>query len=435
MNKNILTTIVFAAFSIVAMAQGQKNHPVPVMLGDFADPTIVRDGKDFYMTHSSFTYSPGLVIWHSRDLVNWKQIGAALPHYDGESIYAPDITKYKGRFYIYYPAGGKVFVAWTDDIRGKWSEPVWIEGVNGIDPGHIADQETGQRYLYVNNGNVYPLNEEGTKITGPGRKVYDGWKYPAEWETEGMWLESPKLFWHDGYYYLISAEGGTAGPPTSHMVVCSRAKSPVGPWEDSPYNPVVHTYSDAETWWSIGHGTAIDDKDGNWWMIYHGYPNNYHTLGRHTLLERMEWTSDGWLVASKVNNVPKQKKPQVLWQWWRGKDEIYTRTIYDKSYIFEADVNLENADSAGLKLFYNDTHSIGFLTDGQNGPKKCHIRIENRSNIVTVLVDGKPLNDMPADVSQMNHNVCGEFLSLRPSLVSYGNERAKFTHVKYTKLP
>ena len=82
--------------------------------------------------------------------------------------------------------------------------------------------------------------------------VYNGWVYPKNWETEGddMYLESPKLLFKDGYYYMTSAEGGTAGPATSHMCVMARSKSIFGPWENSPYNPVVHTYSATDNWWS-----------------------------------------------------------------------------------------------------------------------------------------------------------------------------------------
>ena len=109
-----------------------------------------------------------------------------------------------------------------------------------------------------------------------------------------MCLESPKLNEHNGYYYLTSAQGGTAGPATSHMVVSARSKSVTGPWENSPYNPIVHTYSATDSWWSKGHGTLIDDVNGNWWIVYHAYANGYHTLGRSTLIEPIEWTEDGW---------------------------------------------------------------------------------------------------------------------------------------------
>ena len=110
-----------------------------------------------------------------------------------------------------------------------------------------------------------------------------------------MFLEGPKLLHKDGYYYMVSAEGGTAGPATSHMVVVARSKSVFGPWENSPYNPLVHTYSASDPWWSKGHGTLIDDAEGNWWVVYHAYAQGYHTLGRQTLIDPVEWTTDGWV--------------------------------------------------------------------------------------------------------------------------------------------
>ena len=193
-----------------------------------------------------------------------------MPQYEGSAM-APDLLKYKDTYYIYYPAAGTNWVMWAKDIRGPWSLPVDLK-VGGIDPGHVVDRE-GNRYLYVDKGEVIRLTEDGLATVGEKKKVYDGWKYPDHWDTECMCLESPKLNEHNGYYYLTSAQGGTAGPATSHMVVSARSKSVTGPWENSPYNPIVHTYSATDSWWSKGHGTLIDDVNGNWWIVYHAYAN------------------------------------------------------------------------------------------------------------------------------------------------------------------
>lgn len=74
----------------------------------------------------------------------------------------------------------------------------------------------------------------------------------------------------------------------------ARSKSPLGPWENSPYNPLIHTYSADEEWWSVGHGTLVSTPDDRWYIVYHGYRNGFRTLGRQTLMEPVEWTSDGW---------------------------------------------------------------------------------------------------------------------------------------------
>lgn len=290
-NKLILSLL----FLCLATTGRAQTFPRLLLSGDYPDPSIIREGKDFYMTNSSFNYAPGLLIWHSTDLVNWTPIARALHALDG-SVYAPDLVKYKGRYYIYYPAAGANYVVYADDIRGPWSQPVKLD-LAGIDPGHVVGED-GKRYLYVDKGAIAPLSDDGLKVTGPKKTVYEGWRFPKDWKTEGngdMFLEGPKLLHKDGYYYMVSAEGGTAGPATSHMVVVARSKSVFGPWENSPYNPLVHTYNASDPWWSKGHGTLIDDAEGNWWVVYHAYAQGYHTLGRQTLIDPVEWTADGWV--------------------------------------------------------------------------------------------------------------------------------------------
>ena len=132
-----------------------------------------------------------------------------------------------------------------------------------------------------------PLADDGLSTTGPPKKVYDGWQYPADWVVEAFSQEGPKILKHGDYYYMMLAEGGTAGPATGHMVVAARSRTIEGPWENSPYNPIVRTRSQDERWWSKGHGSLVEDRAGKWWMVYHAYENGY-TLGRQTLLEPIE---------------------------------------------------------------------------------------------------------------------------------------------------
>ena len=264
----------------------------PLFAGDYPDPTILRVGEDFYMTHTSYSYSPGLVVWHSRDLVNWLPISHVIDAAPTRNeIWAPDLVEHGGRYYIYFPMGG-IFVVHADHPRGPWSEPIDLK-VNDIDPGHVVGPD-GTRYLYSAGGHVIQLAPDGLSTVGKSRKAYEGWAFPSEWKTEGTWLESPKLTRRGEYYYLICAEGGTAGPPTSHMSVVARSKSPLGPWENSPHNPLIHTYSADEDWWSVGHGTLVSTPDDRWYFVYHGYRKGFQSLGRNTLMEPIEWTADGW---------------------------------------------------------------------------------------------------------------------------------------------
>lgn len=445
--------ITSAALLASLLAVSCSSNPAPtadnstikkiVFPGDYPDPSIVRDGNDFYMTHSSFTYYPGLLVWHSTDLVNWTPVSRAVKD-QSYSIFAPEICKVGSKFYIYYPtSGGENFVVMADNPAGPWSEPVKID-VNGIDPGHVY-AEDGKQYLYTNNGFAVQLTEDGLATAGENIKRYDGWEFPSDWETEGMWLESPKLFQKDGYYYLVTAEGGTAGPATSHMCVVARSKSALGPWENSPYNPLVHTYSVDEEWWSKGHGTIFDDAEGNWYIVYHSYRNSYHTLGRTSIIESIEWTEDGWpKLAVEENTFAEDEAGSIqyanlrdfsnpiMWAKWEpGFDnaELWTITAVDRAYEVTAEYELAEGAKAGLYLFYNENANFGL----QETAAHFFLRIRNDRNLATAekSLDGEnwTVVEKDVDVSGYHHNNHNGFFALRPSiLVTEGATVKNFTY-------
>ncbi len=289
------TLVAGAAANRVATGQTAADHPrtqaAVILRGDFSDPTVLRDGDDFYMTHSNCDpYGPGLEIWHSRDLYHWSPVCRALrtPTF----TWAADLVKHKGAYYIYYPMTERNFVITAPSIGGPWSDPVELK-TNGIDPGHVVGPD-GKRYLHLSEGTVVPLSDDGLSVAGKREKTYAGWPIPEDWNVEAFALESPKLLFHNGYYYLTSAQGGTSGPSTSHMVVSARSRSPLGPWENSPYNPIVHTYSPREKWCSRGHGSLVEGPRGRWYLIYHAIDRDCRGLGRQCLIEPVEWTRDGW---------------------------------------------------------------------------------------------------------------------------------------------
>ncbi len=284
----------------------------PIIAGDRPDPTILKDGDDYYMTFSSFHSYPGLVIWHSQDLVNWVPIGPTLFRNLGD-IWAVDLCKHEGRYFIYIPAnptgnGWSIYAIWADDIRGPWSEPVDMHISGAIDPGHVVGED-GRRYLFVNGIRKVRLTDDGLATDGELEDSYRPWRYPDHWITENFAPEGPKLLWRDGWLYLVTAVGGTAGPPTGHMVIMARARSVHGPWEHCPDNPLVRTLSSHEPWWSRGHATVVEGPAGDWWMVYHGYENGFRTLGRQALLEPVEWTQDGWLRAKGGDLSLPMRKP------------------------------------------------------------------------------------------------------------------------------
>ncbi len=274
---------------------GNGYYMNPVLKGDWGDPTVVRDGNDYYMTnHSASLGTPSMLIWHSRDLVNWEPITYALNENLGQSVWAADFIKHGELFYIYLPVPSKNtnYVITAPHPAGPWSKAIDLK-VSGIDPGHIATPE-GKRYLHVDNGYMVELAPDGLSVISEKKKVYDGWQYPSDWIVECFCLESPKLTYRNGWYYLTVAQGGTAGPPTGHMVASSRSRTPFGPWEHNPYNPIVKTKSRTEKWASMGHGTLVDTPQNEWFIIFHAYDNNARHLGRQVLMLPVEWTEDGW---------------------------------------------------------------------------------------------------------------------------------------------
>ena len=421
--------------------------PVAIFAGDYPDPSILVDGDDYYMTFTTNYWLPALPVWHSTDLVNWEPIGNALNTYLG-TVWAPDFQKVDGRYYIYFPADGRIYVVWADDVRGPWSDPIDL-GIRAIDPG-LGVGDDGQRVLYLNGGRMARLAPDGLSTLGGMEHAYDAWPIPDDWVVECECLESPKVVHHDGWYYIISAEGGTAGPATSHMAVAHRSRSLDGPWEPSPYNPVVHTWSADETWWSKGHGTLFADAEGQWWMVYHAYRKNYHTLGRHTLLEPMTWTADGWPVADTkaVRKLPPLRrdvteKRDLQWLSWKGDTDMQTAVVGDTCYTFTGHVTLPPADGeAGLLLSYNERMFTGITADattlhfwhkGKNvgkAPNPCGqdvwLRIVNHRNSVTFYAGRSPRRMQQVggdfDVSAIHHNVLGSFMSLRPAWRRSGPE-------------
>lgn len=461
------------------------------MPGDFPDPSIVRDGRDYYMTCSSGRYSPGLPIWRSTDLTNWEAVGFALGERNCDTA-APELIKYGELFYIYYPAHRSNWVTTAASPSGPWSEPIDLKA-KGIDPGHIATPE-GERFLYFSGGYAAPLAPDGLSLLEKPRKVYSGWNYDDSYNVEGFFLESPKLFHRGDYYYLISAQGGTAGPSTAHMAVVARSRAPLGPWENSPYNPLVHTFKREEKWWAKGHGTAIEALDGSWRIVYHAYESGFMTLGRRTLVEALEWTADGWpRIASDAKEDAERpgkqsspgfslsdplRSPRLGYQWqffgdyevsridfgerglsMRGKgrgpgdSSPLTCAVGDHSYEATVKVEVEGTASAGLLLFYDPDHFCGLGIDSKGlalfkqgrayfrlplESASAYLRIENLKHdiIPSFSKDGITWRKCGFcfETSGYNHNALGGYYSLRVGLFTAGNGLAHFSDFAYRKI-
>jgi beta-xylosidase len=490
--NTVATAIALASASRLAHAQTANFYRNPILGGDHPDASPIRLGDDFYMTHSSFDYAPGLLIWHSRDLINWRPVAAALARYHG-TVWAPYLCEYQSRFYIYFPADGSLRVVHSDHPTGPWSEPIDL-GINAIDPGHVA--ENGRRFLYMAGGQMAELNSDGLSVKTPPRKVLEPWPIPATTRMECTCMEAPKLLEHNGWFYLNVAEGGTAGPATSHSVISARSRHAEGPWEFSPYNPVVHTASRDDRWLSLGHGRLVDTPQGKWFMTVHAYENGYRTLGRQLSLLPVDWTEDGWFrlpagvsadaaIPMPIPGTSQQPLSDpsddftsaelgLQWSFWHefdrarfstGKGALtlqargnsladtsaLTTPVGGHSYTVEVDCEISAGCASGLLLFYDPGHAASILLDSEgigariaNGyvPSRQHkgaaratLRIVNDRQEVDFYYrlpgESWRKTEESAEISGMNHNVLGGFLDVRPAVFATGRGQATFRNFRY----
>ncbi len=424
----------------------------PILSGDHPDPAILKDGRDYYLTFSSFDSYPGLIIWHSRDLVNWQPRNAALNRNIG-SVWAVSLDKHKGRYFLYIPvkaAENDIFVSWADHIDGPWSDPAPLGLHRHIDPCHAVGED-GSRWLFLSGGDRVRLAEDGLSITGAPEHVYDPWRYPDDWDVEGFSPEGPKIHRRGGWFHMLTAVGGTAGPPTGHMVIAARSRSIHGPWQHHPGNPLVRTVSQTEGWWSRGHASLVEAPDGSWWSLYHGFEAGFWTLGRQCLLDPVAWDIVDWphMRGGDLSRpLAKPKGGEALphgmalsddfsaplalgskWAFFRPAPDEALRirveggalhlaakglapssgsplllTAGDTSYQFECDITLAPGGTAGLVLFYDDklycglgfdearfvTHQYGIERGRPANPhgRRMRLRVTNCRHIVSFHTSG-----------------------------------------------
>ena len=291
-----------------ASTGAKRRYANPVVPGFNPDPSICRVGDDFYLATSSFEYFPGVPIHHSRDLVDWRLIGHALTResqlpLEGQAaskgIFAPSLRWHAGRFYMVTTNidGGGNFYVTAKDPAGPWSEPVWLrESTFGMDPSLFFDDDGRVYYTRHGggrNGGVYQaeLDLEAGRLKGEARLIWPG--------TGGIWPEGPHLYKRDGWYYLLISEGGTSW---DHSLTMARSRSPWGPFEANPRNPILtHRGLPAEPLQMVGHRDLVQAADGAWWMVLLGTrPQARATpLGRETLLAPVAWDAQGWLVVNQ----------------------------------------------------------------------------------------------------------------------------------------
>jgi len=312
----------------------------PLLPGFYPDPSICRVGGDYYMVTSTFEYYPGVPIFHSRDLVNWHQIGhcltrpSQLPLPEGtlpsKGIYAPTIRWHRGTFYMVttlvrdndYRNNINFYVT-AEDPAGEWSEPIIVEGAEGIDPTLFFE---GDKAYYLGNMRPAPDSVGSRNIwlqeldirTGTllGEKHIlrtDGALYNAHCP------EAPHLYHIGNYYYLMIAEGGTE---RNHAVTIFRSREIFGPYENNPRNPLIthRNLSRNAPINSTGHADLIETANGEWWaVLLASRPDggSFRILGRETYIVPVIWEDEWPVFSPETGHVeftfPAPDLPELRW--------------------------------------------------------------------------------------------------------------------------
>ena len=322
----------------------------PIIPGFFPDPSICRVGEDYYIANSTFEWFPGVPIHHSRDLVNWRLIGHALTRQsqldlrgiaDSAGVWAPSLSHTDGQFWLIYTnirftGMGKpfkdigIFLTTATDIRGRWSEPVVLNSI-GFDPSLFHDDD-GRKWLVnmrwdFRKGKhrfagvvIQEYDPKSQKLVGPMTQIL---------EKTGILTEGPNLYKHDGWYYLMLAEGGTGW---NHGISAARSKNILGPYELDPQPSVITSRDDATLYLQkAGHGEIVQTPAGEWYLAHLAsrplktsagknlaspdktasaevHAGHRCVLGRETCLQRVEWR-DGWLRLATGGSKPQDTLP------------------------------------------------------------------------------------------------------------------------------
>ncbi|OUU11967.1 MAG: glycoside hydrolase 43 family protein [Verrucomicrobia bacterium TMED40] len=303
----------------------------PILPGFNPDPSICRVGDDYYIATSTFEWFPGVQIHHSKDLVHWELIGQALnekrmldlqgvPSSGG--VWAPALSHADGQFYLCYTVVHQHEAATKDtpnflttapSIDGPWSDPVFINS-SGFDPSLFHDIDGKKYWLNMvwdhrpDNHPFYGIilqeyDPQSKSLTGKPELIFKG-------SSLGL-TEGPHLYQRNGFYYLLTAEGGTE---YEHAVTLARSHDLRGPFELHPQNPILTSSGKPElALQKAGHASLVETQGGEWYMPHLcGRPlpgTKRCNLGRETAIQKVEWRADDWLYLAGGENDPKPQVP------------------------------------------------------------------------------------------------------------------------------
>lgn len=282
----------------------------PILPGFHPDPCFCKANNKYYLITSTFEWLPGITLYESDDLVNWNLKGGLLKNLDlrgipdSAGIWAPSLTYDGERFYLLYTICKQIdgyfkdlenYVVVAPTIDGPWSEPIFVNA-SGFDPS-----------MFHENGKHYVLNPQWDSRVLEGHRKFNG-LILQEFDFErGMVGESkvafqgsktggaegPHILKRNDYYYILTAEGGTG---RHHSIAVVRSKNIWGPYELSPYHPLITSWEKDTSLKKSGHGNFVETNNGEWYLCHlcARYLDNFDfsVLGRETAVQKIEWIDD-----------------------------------------------------------------------------------------------------------------------------------------------
>lgn len=340
---------------------GPNDYVNPILAGFYPDPSITRgEGDNFYLVNSTFAYFPGIPVFHSRDLVNWTQIGNVIDRpsqlrFDSlgvsRGVFAPAISYHRGTYYVIntcVDCRGNFMMTATNPA-GPWSDPIWL-GFDGIDPSIFFDDD-GKAYIINNGPPVGPPLYSGhraiwiqefdipsMKLVGERTLIVNG---GVDINTKPSWIEAPHVLKRNGKYYLIAAEGGTGDYHSEVVFGADNVRGPFTPWSGNPILTQRHldrNRPDPIT--STGHADFVTTSTGETWAVFlatRPYANDTYNTGRETFLMPVTWR-DGWPVLTSGEdgvpyvhtrpNLPAQSAPAIPTHGnFTVRDDFSSRTL------------------------------------------------------------------------------------------------------------
>lgn len=324
----------------------------PILTGFHPDPCICHAKGKYYLVTSTFEWYPGISLYESDDLINWTSKGGILKNLDLEGIpdsagvWAPSLTYDGEKFYLLYTICHQIdgyfkdlenYLMISEDIEGEWSEPIFVNS-SGFDPGMY--HENGKHYVINPQWDPRPLDGhrkfnglimqefsiQQRKMIGESKIIFPG--------SPRGGCEGPHILKKDGWYYLLTAVGGTG---RHHSITVARAKDVWGPYETSPVDPLITSWEQFTHLKKSGHGNFVETAEGKWYLVHLCARYLEHAdvcpLGRETALQEIEW-KDGWpqLIQGEI----KPADYVELDGTWAGDPEIY-QTDFSNSMDWETE--------------------------------------------------------------------------------------------------